>query len=438
MKRINVLFSTLLAAIALAGCSVVATGGGTPVVQPSVTPSTAPSVAPGTGAYLYSTAGTVDIANSIDNWGSGTGIDPANATQSYNPCISANSGTGWGDPATAVAFTGITAGKLAEFKQIKFKIKSTSYTSISIKIPGTQKDGYLLTDGTDLGDGWIQMSIPVSDFDTAPLTATELAILNNTGAGSFYLTDVCMSGTADVDVSGLTAAITAANTLNSDHPVGTANGNVPAAAKTSFTDAITAAQAVANSTITSQNQVIAAVAALTTATTTFKASIIVIGPSTLAPDPVPAESAVISLFNSSEKYSNISGITWNPGWGQGGSLTDTTVAGKTIKLLALKTNGTDIYQGVDFSGNLQDISSKNTLHISYWTTDATDLNIYPINTGGAAPHEYLISAGTLTKNAWAEIDITINQASFDLTTIQQLKFTASAAGNLYLDNIYFH
>jgi len=157
-------------------------------------------------------------------------------------------------------------------------------------------------------------------------------------------------------------------------------------------------------------------------------------PTTLPAAPSLPAANVISLLNSSNTYTNISVGDWNPNWGQGGSISDVTVATKTIKLLNLVN-----YQGINVSptggaAGALDITGKTTLHISYWTPDGTNLKVYPINAAG----EYGIDAGALTQGAWTDLEIPITQPGFDLTTIRQLKFDTTAAGRFYLDNIYFH
>ena len=161
---------------------------------------------------------------------------------------------------------------------------------------------------------------------------------------------------------------------------------------------------------------------------------VVTAPITLPAAPSLPAAKVIALLNSSATYTNIAVGDWNPNWGQGGSIADAVIATKTIKLMNLVN-----YQGVNVSptGSTTgaiDIMGKATLHISYWTADGTNLQVFPINGAG----EYSIDAGTLTQGAWVDLEIPINQAGFDLTTLRQLKFVASAAGHFYMDNIYFH
>lgn len=149
-----------------------------------------------TGAYIYATSGTVTIPSTIADWGTGTTINPnytGNAT--YNPSIQLLSGTGWG-PVSAVAFTAMEAGILSNYSTLEFKIKTTDYTSVKVKVPEVEKS-YTLASGTPLEGGWILMSIPLSDFGGAVNTAVEFAIFEF-GAGTMLITDVMLSGDGTV------------------------------------------------------------------------------------------------------------------------------------------------------------------------------------------------------------------------------------------------
>jgi len=165
-----------------------------------------------------------------------------------------------------------------------------------------------------------------------------------------------------------------------------------------------------------------------------------------SPETVPAapslDSAdVISLHNSSGTYDDKEIKNWNPDWGQGGSITDNTVDGKTIKLLDLVN-----YQGIaiDEESGL-DISGKTTLHISYWTPDATKISVYPIDLDSS--EEQLVT-DTLVQNEWASLEIDLSNAeNVDLSKLMQLKITGQTnigganedgACTIYMDNIYFH
>jgi hypothetical protein len=165
---------------------------------------------------------------------------------------------------------------------------------------------------------------------------------------------------------------------------------------------------------------------------------VVTAPSDVPVAPTLPAASVLSLFNSSATYTNVYVDNWNPNWGQGGSIADTTVNGKTIKLMDLVN-----YQGVAISSNggapavtgVLDITGKNILHISYWTADGTSFQFVPID---ANDNEFPIDSGTLVHGAWTDLELPITNAGFDLTTLRQLKFVTTSAEHIYLDNIYFH
>ena len=149
------------------------------------------------GAYIYATTGTVTIASTIADWGTGTTINPnytGNAT--YNPSLQLISGTGWG-PVSAVAFTAIEAGTISKYATLEFKIKTSDYASVKVKVPEVEKS-FTLASGTALAGGWIQMSIPLSTFGAAAVnSAVEFAIFEF-GAGTMLITDVMLSGDGSV------------------------------------------------------------------------------------------------------------------------------------------------------------------------------------------------------------------------------------------------
>ncbi|MCU0358012.1 MAG: PKD domain-containing protein, partial [Cyclobacteriaceae bacterium] len=100
-------------------------------------------------------------------------------------------------------------------------------------------------------------------------------------------------------------------------------------------------------------------------------------PTAAAPNP-PARAAgdVISIF--SNAYTNITGVDYNPNWGQATVATVITVAGNsTLKYANLN------YQGTDFSGNAQNVSGMNFLHVDFWTANSTALNVSIISPGPA-------------------------------------------------------
>ncbi len=144
------------------------------------------------GDYLYATSGTVTISSIIDNWGSGTTIvSDFSGDTTYNPSIQLTSGTEWGD-VSALAFTEMETGILSNYSTLEFKIKTSDYTTIRVKIPENEI-AFPIADGTPLADGWVQMSLPLSNWSNEVASANQFAILEF-GAGTILITDVMLSG----------------------------------------------------------------------------------------------------------------------------------------------------------------------------------------------------------------------------------------------------
>lgn len=146
-----------------------------------------------TGDYIYATSGTVTVPSTIANWDSGTTIvSDYSGDATYNPSIQLTSGTGWGGPAAAVAFTEMEVGILSNYSTLEFKIKTTDYTTIRVKVPENEI-AFNIADGTPLAGGWVQMSLPLSNWSNEVATANQFAILEF-GAGTILITDVMLSG----------------------------------------------------------------------------------------------------------------------------------------------------------------------------------------------------------------------------------------------------
>jgi len=154
--------------------------------------------------YLYATdaATTIDLDGdgtdySIDTWGSGSVHDNLySGDDVYQPVFAVTPGNGW-DPslyAGAVAFVGFNGGFASTYSSLHFKFKG-NYSSVRVKFSNTtigpelEKEYQLASaNAMDLGNGWYEMSIRMSDYPVLT-TATEFAILNF-GTDPFYLTDI--------------------------------------------------------------------------------------------------------------------------------------------------------------------------------------------------------------------------------------------------------
>jgi len=164
----------------------------------------------------------------------------------------------------------------------------------------------------------------------------------------------------------------------------------------------------------------------------YDGSDLVTEPATAAPAPTQAQADVISIY--SDVYTNIEGVNTNPNWGQATSVTNETVEGDNVLLLS----GLN-YQGIDFAGNLQDVSGKTMVHFDVWSVESVTFNFSLISDG---PLETPVSI-TSDAAAWKSIDIPLSEFSsvVDLTQIIQFKFDDAGSGDapsFYIDNIYFY
>ncbi|NUY80439.1 Ig-like domain-containing protein [Flavobacterium sp. MAH-1] len=148
-------------------------------------------------------------------------------------------------------------------------------------------------------------------------------------------------------------------------------------------------------------------------------------PTAAAPTPSYPASDVISIF--SDAYTNVAGSNLNPNWGQLTVVSQVPIAGNnTLKYAGLN------YQGLQLASGL-DVSSKNFLHLDYYSANSSALNVYLISTG---PVEKLQSLTVPTTSGWNSIDIPLSSfAPVNLTDVIQLKFDGN--GDIYLDNILF-
>jgi len=151
-------------------------------------------------------------------------------------------------------------------------------------------------------------------------------------------------------------------------------------------------------------------------------------PTTAPSTPPHAESDVISIY--SDSYTNISGVDYNPSWGQSTTVTvDYDVAGNnTLKYENLN------YQGTDWSSNHQDVSEYDFLHVDFWTPNSTDLGIFLISPGRAEVEYLLVPPGST--ESWVSVDIPLTAfAGVNLADVFQFKVDGN--GTVYFDNLYF-
>jgi alpha-tubulin suppressor-like RCC1 family protein len=152
-----------------------------------------------------------------------------------------------------------------------------------------------------------------------------------------------------------------------------------------------------------------------------------LGPTTAAPIPTEASENVISIY--SDAYTPITGLDLNPNWGQSTIVTEEQIQGNNT----LVFSGLN-YQGIDFDANHQDVSGMDFIHLDYWTSNSTSLNIFLISPG---PVETPYALTVPTNGNWTSLNIPLTEFSpVNLADVNQIKFEGD--GDIYLDNIYFY
>lgn len=159
-------------------------------------------------------------------------------------------------------------------------------------------------------------------------------------------------------------------------------------------------------------------------------------PNNNAPAPPQRNPAdVISIYGDS--YANISGVNYNPNWGQSGTVNISFDPG-TGNLVMAYTNFN--YQGTGFESNPQNASAMEFVHIDIWTSNATVVKFSPIDNSGNGPSEILVDV-PLVNGGWSSVDLPKSSfGGMSWNSVFQLKFDAQAGVHpcdVYLDNIYF-
>ncbi len=152
-----------------------------------------------------------------------------------------------------------------------------------------------------------------------------------------------------------------------------------------------------------------------------------ITPLVAAPVPTRPAADVISVF--SNTYTNIAGTDFNPNWGQATVVTQTPIAGNNTLSYANFN-----YQGLQLGSN-QNVSTYSSLHLDYYSTNASQLRVFLISTGGVEV-PYTLSVPT---SGWNSVDIPLTAfAPVALNSVIQIKFDGgTGSSNIFIDNIYF-
>lgn len=178
----------------------------------------------------------------------------------------------------------------------------------------------------------------------------------------------------------------------------------------------------------------------------------VVPPTTAAPDPptFSDENNVFSVY--SDAFTTDPTFTnFDAGWCGGAGATEIMIAGNNT---LQKNAGVDC-QGIDFSGDKQDLSAYTHIHVDIYTDDA-DLtgdvfNLKLVDFGGGASEasalEVNINTGTtpaITAGSWVSIDVDITSlggvvaGSVTRSDIAQIGITTTNLSNVWYDNLYLY
>ncbi len=160
-------------------------------------------------------------------------------------------------------------------------------------------------------------------------------------------------------------------------------------------------------------------------------SVIPLSPTRAAPAPTHAANSVLSVF--SDAYTNITGVDFNPNWGQSTTVSQLSIAGNNV----LRYGGLN-YQGTQFASPLN-VSSYGYIHLDYYTANSTSLKFYLISSGPReTAYTLAVPSGVGTNsNGWKSVDIPLSAFS-PVVLSNIIQFKVDGNGDVFFDNIYFH
>jgi hypothetical protein len=334
-----------------------------------------------------------------------------------------------------------------EYIHLDYYTDDATALKFSVISPGAENAYDFLTDGSGITTGsWVSVDIPLTHYTVPNLAA--VFQFKTEGNGTVYLDNLyywkapAAAGTdatlSDLQVDAATISGFASNSENYTYGLVEGTVTVPQITTATTTDGdatrvITQAGAIpgdATVVVTAQDG---------TTQKTYTVSFKITSPADAAPTPPNRNASdVISIY--SDSYTNISGINYNPGWGQSGTVADVDIDSDGNNAMLYDNFN---YQGTDFSGNAQDASAMEYLHVDMWTNDATVVKVSPINSApGTGAGELLVSMTPVTGGSWVGYDLPIGDfTGMVWDNIIQLKFDAQAGTSptkIYLDNIYFY
>ncbi|XWN35983.1 MAG: T9SS type A sorting domain-containing protein [Balneola sp.] len=168
-------------------------------------------------------------------------------------------------------------------------------------------------------------------------------------------------------------------------------------------------------------------------------------PTTNPTDPEARDSVnIIPIYG--DTYTSITGINYDPNWGQSGhgQVNAAFDPGTGNPVLAYPNFN---YQGTDFAGNAQNAAGMEFLHVDIWVPAGIDrmVKVSPINSGSGAG-EFLLEV-PVTPGAWNSVDLPKSDfTGMTWDNVIQLKFDGQFNGDgsanttpfdVHVDNIFF-
>lgn len=150
----------------------------------------------------------------------------------------------------------------------------------------------------------------------------------------------------------------------------------------------------------------------------------------------PRTAAQVTSIYTDNFYADLTGVNFNPNWGQSGfgSATTFTLSGNNMRHYPNMN-----YQGIAIGSN-RNVSSLDTLHLDVWSANCSSLDIYLVTEGSG---ERLINR-SLTLESWNRLKIPLSAYAalgIPLTAIKEFKFVTVTPGSnasIYVDNIFFY
>jgi hypothetical protein len=148
---------------------------------------------------------------------------------------------------------------------------------------------------------------------------------------------------------------------------------------------------------------------------------------------------VISVYTNNF-HPDLTGVNFNPNWGQSGHGVATTFTLDGNEMLRYPNMN---YQGIDLKNGVnppQNVSSLEFLHLDIWSPNCTSLDIYLVT---EANGERKVNR-SLNLNAWNRIEIPLStyaDLGIPLTAIKEFKFVTINPGGgaeIFVDNIFFY